>query len=1102
MTAALTPPVGAAEPAPQGFPSPQDWRDEVVYSILVDRFAHEKFRATHGDPADGDSRHGGNLPGVTASLDYLAELGVTVLQLSPVATNDPSSYHGYGPVHLTEVDPALGTLDDLVELVEQAHRRNMRVVLDLVLNHVARVFDYPDGDAFRAEPAPSVIWSRDVGPTEFADERRYSRRGLIQDWQDDVQAVRGDFPPGLRRLATEDPDTAALLIDIAVRWLDRTDIDGVRVDAVRHLDPEFVRRCCVELRAAAHARGKRNFLVLGEHSTTTDEPLVDTLAAGVDSVYLYPEYRRQSWPLHGRAPASELADSTITARRVIGEHAHDHGARFIDNHDVYRFLRRGEPIGRLHAALAFGLLSTGIPTLYYGTEQGFRQETQRLDRECSADRAAPHNREDMFGDGAFTSSSSAGDRFDTTSPTYRWTRQLIALRAAHPALRRGRQIQRWADPAGPGIYSFSRLLDGAEVLVVINLADEERSGTVPVGSALPDGSCVVDRLEPGVSITVRDGAVSVSLAGHQVRVLVAVGEQRVGHRRREPAGPGELPEVLLTAAVPVVNEGRFAAKAVVGQLLSVSVTVSWHGPVRPEVRARFTGPDATEQLLTLITEPDSDTCVGRLEVTAVGSWSLQFEASVPGTGHWVVDGPWPVFADPLHAAVGGWYSVFPRSTGGRDDDGRPRPGTLATTTALLPHIAALGFDVVHLTPIHPIGHAGRKGRNGARDAGPDDPGSPWAIGDVSGGHDAVHPELGDVEDVRQLVRAASSLGLRVALELVVQCSPDHPWLQTHPEWRGSGSAAAVVAEHGWTDVVALDFDTDPDGIAAAVSAVIDRWIALGVRMFRVDNPHSKPAAFWHRLIWSTKARHPDVVFLAEAFTRPSVQRSLSMLGFSQSLTYFMWRESKEELVAFGRQLQQVSMTLRANLFPTNHDVLPESLRHASPTAFAVRAALAATLAPSWGIPSGFELGENVPEEHGRGWLDSEKFEIRSRDLVLSPDAVLPRTIRYLNAVRRMHPALQQVGSLEFLDVDDPSLIAYRRHDESTGEIVLCVVTLDAQAARNGRVAVGPSTGWVELDTGSPVEVVEGRLAVTVDPARNVIRLFTTTQPTTQRGDLR
>lgn len=393
--------------AQQGFPSPQDWRDEVIYSILIDRFAHARFREAHGDPADGESRHGGNLPGVTAHLDYLAGLGVTVLQLSPVATNEPTSYHGYGPLHLTEVDPALGTLDDLIELVQQAHHRNMRVVLDLVLNHVARAFDYPDGDAFRSEPAPSVIWTQKIGPAAFAHESRYSRRGAIQNWQDDVQAVRGDFPPGLRRLATEDPDTATLLIDVAIWWLDRTDIDGVRVDAVRHLEPEFVRRCCVELRAAAQARGKDNFLVLGEHSTTLDEPLVQTLATGVNSIYLYPEYRRQSWPLHGQAPASDLATSTIAARRMIGEHAHDHGARFIDNHDTYRFLREGEPIGRLHTALAFALLSTGMPALYYGTEQAFRQQTQRLDRECSADRASPHNREDMFPDGAFTSSSSA-----------------------------------------------------------------------------------------------------------------------------------------------------------------------------------------------------------------------------------------------------------------------------------------------------------------------------------------------------------------------------------------------------------------------------------------------------------------------------------------------------------------------------------------------------------------------------------------------------------------------------------------------------------------------------------------------------------------------
>jgi glycosidase len=512
------------DPGRDYHPSPDDWRDEVAYSVFVDRFAHARFRATAGDLANGETRHGGNLPGVTSRLGYLRELGVTVLQLSPVTLAEPSCYHHYGPLHLTRVDPHLGTLDDLVELVAQAHRRGIRVILDLVVNHVARVFEYSDGDHFRAAPA-TVRWTATVGPEEFADSERFTRRGVIADWKDPEQATRGDFPPGLRRIASEDPRTADLLLTVARWWLRTTDVDAFRVDAIRHLDPPFVRRFVAEIKAYAATLGKDDFLVIGEYSATNDAPIAECLQLGVDSVYNYPEYRRQSWALHGQAPTLALEESLLRAREAWGERAHDRSVRFVDNHDVYRFLRDGEPVGRLHVALAFLVFSTGVPMLYYGTEQGFRQPTLRLDRECSEDRAAPRNREDMFADGAFTSPSSAGDRFDTTSRTFRWTRRLLDVRRRTLALRRGRQTPRFADPHGPGLYAFSRHTDEQEVLVVLNTSDERRRALVPVGDLLARRSALVDSLDPQCVLRADSGGVAVDLPPYGVRVVAVRDEE-------------------------------------------------------------------------------------------------------------------------------------------------------------------------------------------------------------------------------------------------------------------------------------------------------------------------------------------------------------------------------------------------------------------------------------------------------------------------------------------------------------------------------------------------------------------------------------------------
>jgi glycosidase len=496
---------GTAGNTPSRYPSPADWRNEILYSILIDRFDWAGTRHCEGDPADGNSRHGGNLAGVAKRLGYLQNLGVTAIVLSPVAETASGAYHGYAPIKLDAVDPRLGSMADLVALTEAAHRRGIRVVLDLVLNHVGPVFDYADGDGWKGVDNPGRIarWRSTVEPPALASPVHFSRRGIIEDWKDPDQASWGDFPPNLRRLATENPATQPLLIDLACRWISMTGIDGIRLDAIRHMSPDFVRRLVTRLRKRAAALGKNNFLVVGEYSSTADRPIAECMRLGIDSAFNYPEYRRQSWALHGKAPCTDLTKSFETARAAFGRSL-SRMVRFIDNHDVYRFLRDGEPESLLRPALAFLVFSAGIPLLYYGTEQAFRQPTDRLERECSADRASPRNREDMFGAGMFTSASSSGDKFDENSATYRWTRQLLAVRAQFAALRTGEQIVRHASMTGPGIFAFSRVGTDSEVVVVLNTADVEQHADVTIGARLgADRDPLRDALDPQYVAPVR-----------------------------------------------------------------------------------------------------------------------------------------------------------------------------------------------------------------------------------------------------------------------------------------------------------------------------------------------------------------------------------------------------------------------------------------------------------------------------------------------------------------------------------------------------------------------------------------------------------------------
>ena len=414
--------------------------------------------------------------------------------------------------------------------------------------------------------------------------------------------------------------------------------------------------------------------------------------------------------------------------------------------------------------------------------------------------------------------------------------------------------------------------------------------------------------------------------------------------------------------------------------------------------------------------------------------------------------------DRERALFGSWYEFFPRSTGGWNEDGTPRHGTFATAAAELPRVAAMGFDVVYLPPIHPIGKINRKGPNNTLTAGPDDVGSPWAIGSDEGGHDAIHPQLGTEDDFRAFVARARELDLEVALDLALQCAPDHPWAKEHPEWftvLPDGTIAyAENPPKKYQDIYPVNFDNDPDGIYAEVLRVVRHWISLGVKIFRVDNPHTKPPNFWEWLIAEVKRTDPDVLFLSEAFTRPARMYGLARRGFTQSYTYFTWRVAKWELTEFGQEIAAKADEARPNLFVNTPDILHETLQHGGPGMFALRAALAATLAPSWGVYSGYELYEHVPLRPGsEEYLDSEKYQLRPRrfDEARRRGESLEPWIATLNRIRRAHPALQQLRNIHFHHIDNDALIAYSKFDPRTGDSVLTVINLNPFGAEQGTI---------------------------------------------------
>jgi starch synthase (maltosyl-transferring) len=426
-----------------------------------------------------------------------------------------------------------------------------------------------------------------------------------------------------------------------------------------------------------------------------------------------------------------------------------------------------------------------------------------------------------------------------------------------------------------------------------------------------------------------------------------------------------------------------------------------------------------------------------------------------------VAGPYRLFVDRELAAFSAWYEMFPRSEGAVPEEGRS--GTFATAAHRLAAIAKMGFDIVYLPPIHPIGHTHRKGRNNVLEAGPLDPGSPWAIGSEEGGHDAVHPDLGTVADFQRFLASARELGLEVAIDLAIQCSPDHPWVREHPSWfrhRPDGSIRyAENPPKRYQDIYPVDFDTpDRAALEAEVLRITLLWIERGVRVFRVDNPHTKPLRFWRWLIDEVRALHPDVLFLSEAFTRPRVMERLAKYGFTQSYTYFTWRNTKEELAEYLTELSQTEVVdyLRPNFWTNTPDILHETLQRGGPAAFRLRAVLAALCCPSWGMYSGYELCEAMPLREGsEEYWESEKYQLRPRDWD-SAGSLAPFVAR-LNAIRRRHrEAVAQLRTLLVHPVDGDDLLCVSRTDHLGCDRLLVVVNLDPAQPHDGAT-------WLDLE---------------------------------------
>jgi starch synthase (maltosyl-transferring) len=591
--------------------------------------------------------------------------------------------------------------------------------------------------------------------------------------------------------------------------------------------------------------------------------------------------------------------------------------------------------------------------------------------------------------------------------------------------------------------------------------------------------------------------------------------------------PARRPERIRIERIwPQIDGGRYPAKRPLGAVVDVWATLvrDGHEVLGGALRYRRAGARRWREVPMTALREDPDRWHGSFAVDALGRWQFGVVAWVDRVASWqhelerkvaggqsdlaselsegaellgvpaltveeglaaafgdrseltVAEQTLELVVDAERASHSAWYELFPRSWGG-----------FAGVEKQLPELAELGFDVLYLPPVHPIGRSHRKGRNNSPTARRSDPGSPWAIGAEAGGHDALHPDLGSAEEFASLVAAAREAGIAIALDFAIQCSPDHPWLTEHPDWfhrRPDGTLKyAENPPKKYQDIYNVNFDTeDWRALWDALRDVVLHWVAQGVTVFRVDNPHTKPIGFWEWLIAEVQGAHPETVFLAEAFTRPALMAMLAKAGFSQSYTYFTWRNTKAELTAYMTELTQSELPqfFRPNFFANTPDILHAYLVQGGRPAFEARLVLAATLSPVYGIYSGFERCENVPlTESSEEYLNSEKYEIKKRSL---GGPLLPMIAR-LNAARRANPALRQLDNITFLETENDALIAYLKR---TGDnAVITCVNLDAAAPREGVVSIPPGIG---LPAAFDVADLLGDAAFTWREGRNYVRL--------------
>ena len=467
----------------------------------------------------------------------------------------------------------------------------------------------------------------------------------------------------------------------------------------------------------------------------------------------------------------------------------------------------------------------------------------------------------------------------------------------------------------------------------------------------------------------------------------------------------------------------------------------------------------------------SDTCSEQVKFRAATDQALFEVAASRSVAKEMTSSKWyPLRADSELAVFGSWYEFFPRSEGGFVKGARSWDRLEAAAQA--------GFDVVYLPPIHPIGTTHRKGRNNTLVAKANDVGSPWAIGSSKGGHDAIEPSLGTLADFEAFVDHARSIGIEIALDYALQCSPDHPWVTEHPEWfnhRVDGTIRyAENPPKKYQDIYPINFwpedDNDRVALWSACLGILQTWIDRGIRVFRVDNPHTKPLAFWRWAISEVQRNHPEVVFLSEAFTDPPMMHSLAEIGFSQSYTYFTWRHTKSEITDYGEELAHAPTArwFRPNLWPNTPDILTGQLRNGTPEAFELRALLAATLAPSWGIYSGYELCEGDPHPEKEEYIYSEKYELKDRDHD-DPSSIWP-FISSLNHIRRANPAFKRMDTLTFHDVDNDDVIAYSHVARSGQDFNRVLVIANLQPDQTSEATVYLDRGGLELSDGGPVSV--------------------------------